>query len=80
VSRHAQHWNRIKLASMQAQLGDEAKYSLIKEWAQAFLDEVGDWGIAIFGKGVVKVSQLAEDPSRYPEFVEFLFKIAGGGR
>jgi hypothetical protein len=72
-------WRKIKLASMQAQLGDDVKYSLIKEWARAFVEEVGDWGIAIFGKGVVKVSQLAEDPSKYPDFVDFLFKIAGSG-
>jgi hypothetical protein len=65
---------------MQAALSDDSKYSLIKEWAQAFLDEVGDWAIAIFGKGAVRVSQLAENPEKYPDFVEFLFKVAGGGR
>jgi hypothetical protein len=80
VSRHAEAWNKIRMASMQAHLGDDAKFELVKDWAKAFLEEVGDWGIAIFGKGVVKVSQLAEDPSRYPDFVNFLFKIAGGGR
>jgi len=80
VARHAEAWKRIKQASMQAALGDDAKYSLVREWAKAFLEEVGDWGIAVFGKGVVRVSQLAENPEQYPEFVEFLFKLAGGGR
>jgi hypothetical protein len=80
VSRHAQYWNRIKLASMQAQLGDDVKYALVKEWARAFLEEVGDWAIAVFGKEAVRVSQLAENPEKYPDFVEFLFKVAGGGR
>jgi hypothetical protein len=80
VSRHAKLWSEIKRASMQAVLGDDAKYALVKEWAKAFLEEVGDWGIAVLGKGVVTVKQLAEEPEKHPDFVNLLFRIAGGGR
>lgn len=80
MSRHVELWRKIKQASMQATLGNDIKYALIKQWAQAFLEEVGDYGIAIFGKGVVRVSQLAESPEKYPEFVDHLFRIAGEGR
>ena len=79
MSRHAEAWKRIKQASMQVALSSDAKYSLVREWARAFLEEVGDWGIAVFGKGVVTVRQLAEEPEKHPDFVEFLFKLAGGG-
>ena len=79
MARHAEAWLRIKQASMQVALSSDAKYALVREWAKAFLEEIGDWGFAVLGKGVVRVSQLAENPERYPEFVDFLFKIAGGG-
>lgn len=77
VSKHAEMWNKIKLTATVADLSISKKYELIKQWARAFLEEKGDYAIAIVGKGYVTISQLAEDPSKYPEFVEMLFKIAG---
>ena len=79
MSRHAEAWLKIRNASQRVSLNSGEKYSLVKEWAKAFLEEVGDWGIAVFGKGVVTVRQLVEEPEKYPDFVEFIFKIARGG-
>jgi len=78
VGKHAEMWNKIKLTATVADLSINKKYELIKQWARAFLEEKGDYAIAIAGKGYVKISQLAEEPEKYPEFVEFLFRIAGG--
>jgi hypothetical protein len=77
VSEHVELWKKIRLAAMVVDLSNDRKFELIKQWARAFLEEKGDYAIAIAGKGYVTISQLAEDPSRYPEFVEILFKIAG---
>jgi hypothetical protein len=79
VSRHAEAWRKLKQARFRVDLDADGKLKLVREWAQAFLEEKGDYALASFNGVYVKVSDLAREPEKHPEAVELILKIAGEG-
>jgi hypothetical protein len=79
MGRHAELWMSLKAAARSATRLDADILQLVREWARAFVEEVGDYALANFSGVAVRVSELAEAPERHPEAVSLILQIAREG-